>query len=195
MTGLFNVLGTLVTLYSIACFIRVIITWFPQVSFSSFARFLYRICDPYLNIFKRMRFLHTSTLDFSPMLALAVLVGISNIFTRMATMQKVSVGYILAIAVQMLWSVCSSIIVFLIFIIIVRLVADIVAPKSSFQLWSSLDRILYPVISPITAPFSNSGRISWRTSLIIGGVFFILANMLLGWIIGKVSILFALLPF
>jgi YggT family protein len=129
------------------------------------------------------------------MAALAVLVGASNIFTRLAFAQRISVGYLLAIILQMFWSVFSTIIFFVILISIIRLIALLFAPKSNFELWSSLDRILYPVFSPISAFFPNSIKSSWKATLIICGIFFILANYILGWLASILVNILYNLPF
>jgi YggT family protein len=195
MASIFNVLSTIVTLYSLACFIRVIITWFPSVSYSAFGRFLSSICDPYLNVFKNIRFLRTSTLDFSPILALGILVGVSGIFANLAHYGKISFGAIIASILQMVSGIATSIIGVIIFIIVVRLIAVLIAPASRFELWGALDRILYPIITPIAALFSNAARFVWRTTLIVSGLFFIILNILIRVVFGLLIRIFGGLPF
>jgi YggT family protein len=193
--NLFNLLSTLVTLYSIACFIRVIITWFPNAQYSAFGRFLSAVCDPYLNIFRGIKFLRTSTLDFTPILSLGILAGVSGILANLARYGKFSLGAIIASVIEMIGGAATSIIGLIIIMALIRLVAILVSPSSRFELWSALDRILYPILTPVAALFSNAARFVWRTSLIIGTLFFIVLNVLINIVTGLLAGIFRGLPF
>jgi YggT family protein len=195
MSSLFSLFSTLVTLYSTACFIRVIITWFPNAQYSPFGRFLSMLCDPYMNIFRGIKFLRTSTLDFSPVVSLGVLVGISGIFTNLARYGKFSVGAIIASVIEMVGGVATSIGGIIIIMTLIRLVAILIAPSSKYELWNALDRILYPILTPVAALFSASARFVWRTSLVIGGLFFIALNILINIVTGLLAGVFRSLPF
>jgi YggT family protein len=193
MTALFRFLGTLVSLYCLACFVRLILTWFPGAAYSAFGRFLSRICDPYLNFFRRFRFLRTSQLDFSPVLALAVLGGAGTILAQIAASQRVSVGYILASIIQVLWSVAASLIFFLLIFIAIRLISLIAAPNSRSEFFLGLDRILYPVMRPFSGVFGKNP--SWIRQLLLGGLCILAARILAGSLVGLIMRLCISLPF
>jgi YggT family protein len=195
LQNLFNLLSTFVTLYSIACFIRIIITWFPNAQYSPFGKFLSAVCDPYLNIFRGIRFLRTSTLDFSPIISLGILVGISGIFANIARHGKFSLGAVIASVIEMIGGVANSIIGRIILMTVIRLIAILISPSSKYELWNSLDRILSPILTPAVALFSASARFVWRTSLIIGGLFFFALNILIGIVTGLLAGIFRGLPF
>lgn len=55
--------------YGILIFIRVISSWFPQVYRYSAMRFVFKLVDPYLAIFRRFIPLIGGTLDISPIVA------------------------------------------------------------------------------------------------------------------------------
>ncbi|WP_407424994.1 YggT family protein, partial [Treponema sp.] len=76
MVNLFSILTSVVLIYTILCFIRVMLSWFPGVEYSRFGAVLSQICDPYLNIFRRFRFLRFSAFDFTPAIALCVLMAL-----------------------------------------------------------------------------------------------------------------------
>ncbi|MDR1785509.1 MAG: YggT family protein [Spirochaetaceae bacterium] len=189
----FQFFGTLVSFYCLACFVRLILVWFPGAALSPAGRFLSRVCDPYLNFFRRFRFLRTSQLDFSPVLALAVLGGASSILARIGTAQRVSLGFILGSIVQILWSVASSLFFVLLIVTLVRLAAQLFAPQSRSQFILGLDRILYPIMRPVSAALG--GKQSWTVQLAVGAVFIFLARTLLGYIVGLITALLINLPF
>ena len=75
---LFQAAAGAVSLYTTLCIIRIIITWFPQINYSAFGRFLGALCDPYLNLFGRIP-LRLGAFDFTPMLAIGALSVLSSV--------------------------------------------------------------------------------------------------------------------
>ncbi len=76
MTTLGIVLVRLVDFYSIIIVIYVLMSWLPMTPdglISSIYRFLGKICDPYLNLFKKMVPPIGGMIDISPIIALLVL--------------------------------------------------------------------------------------------------------------------------
>ena len=73
-----------ISLYTLLCFIRILLTWIPNMGYNKFTLFLGKICDPYLNLFRRIRWLKFGALDFSPVLALALLAVFSTAMTELS---------------------------------------------------------------------------------------------------------------
>jgi YggT family protein len=67
-----SVLNTALSIYSWAIIIRVLVTWFSPDPFNPLMQFLMRICDPFLDIFRRT-IPPLGPFDLSPMIALLVL--------------------------------------------------------------------------------------------------------------------------
>ena len=194
MNSVFSLIGfiaQLVSIYSMLCFIRIILSLIPQFSYSKVAQILGKICDPYLNIFRRLP-LHIANLDFSPIIAFIILSGISTILQYIATLQRISLGIILAITLQMIWSAISSILLLFIIILAVRLVV-LLMNKDSIGFWSSLDTMIYKLARPVTKVFFKNKFVNLQTAVIIalvsmiilrflGGLLFtILVNLLQGF--------------
>jgi YggT family protein len=174
MTTINNLIATAASIYTLLCFIRILLTWFPRVSYSSFARFLANVCDPYLNIFRKLTFLRINYVDFSPAVAIIVMSGVSSIAGSFAAGQIVTVGRILAAVVSVCGSIVSSILSFLILLVIIRLIVQIFAPHSTFQLWYSLDQMLHPLFDRVSGIFG--GQQSWTASLAFGLIGLIIVN-------------------
>ncbi len=68
-----NTLSTFITIYTGLLFVRILLTWFPNISFydQPFAT-LAQLTDPYLNLFRSI-IPPLGGMDFSPMLAIIVL--------------------------------------------------------------------------------------------------------------------------
>jgi YggT family protein len=73
MYVILNTLTTFVGFYLALLFIRVLLTWFPNVNWSSQPfNALSQVTDPYLNVFRSI-IPPMGGMDFSPMLAFLVL--------------------------------------------------------------------------------------------------------------------------
>ncbi|WP_404470302.1 YggT family protein [Sutcliffiella horikoshii] len=72
MVVFFDLLNQLVTIYTIALIIYIFMSWFPGARESSFGRILGRICEPYLDMFRRI-IPPLGMIDISPIVAIFVL--------------------------------------------------------------------------------------------------------------------------
>ncbi|MDB9458169.1 YggT family protein [Dolichospermum circinale CS-1225] len=84
MNLLITTLATFVTFYSYLLIIRVLLTWFPTVDWSSqpFAA-LSQISDPYLNLFRSI-IPPLGGMDFSPFLAFLALNIVGDLLNNLA---------------------------------------------------------------------------------------------------------------
>lgn len=69
---LFNVLNRLVYLYTTLLIVYALMSWFPGAYQSRFGQLLGRICEPFLNLFRRLP-LQFGGIDFSVMAAILAL--------------------------------------------------------------------------------------------------------------------------
>ncbi|MDJ0692963.1 YggT family protein [Mastigocoleus sp. MO_188.B34] len=85
MNLLFTTLSTFISLYSLLLFIRILLTWFPNVDWYNqpFAA-LSQVTDPYLNIFRSF-IPPLGGIDLSPILAIFVLQILGNVLGTLAS--------------------------------------------------------------------------------------------------------------
>lgn len=176
MFKLIGFISQIISIYSMLCFIRIILSWIPSLSYSKFTQVLAKICDPYLNIFRKLN-LQIVNLDFSPIIAFIILSGVSSILQAISVMQKFSLGIILAITINMIWTAISSILLLLIIILVVRLVV-LLLNKDSIGFWGSLDSMIYKISRPITKVFFKNRFVNLQTTIIITLVATILVRIL-----------------
>ena len=85
-----NYVITLVYVYVILIFIRVIVSWIPRMPYSRpldiFLTFVRDVVDPYLNLFRRMlpmARLGPAAIDLSPMVGTIVLLLVGNVIANL----------------------------------------------------------------------------------------------------------------
>lgn len=67
-----DILLNVISIYSMALVIYILMSWFPNARETSIGRFLARICEPYLEPFRRI-IPTIGMIDISPIVALLVL--------------------------------------------------------------------------------------------------------------------------
>ncbi|KKI93724.1 membrane protein [Bacillus sp. SA1-12] len=84
MDILYSVIHTLLTFYSYAIIVYILLSWFPGARESGFGQFLAKICEPYLEPFRKI-IPPLGMIDISPIVAILALrfaqYGVSSLFT------------------------------------------------------------------------------------------------------------------
>lgn len=181
---IFRAATAVITIYTVMCFVRIIITWVPSFQYSAIGRFLSAMCDPYLTLFSKLP-LRLGMLDFSPVVAIGVLTLLSSLLSSTATTGYIRIGYILASVVSLLWSVVQSLLSVLLLVILVRFIVECVTkgnlPYNS--VWRALDGALSPIIYKIINLVKAGGDTPYKkalgAALIILGLMFIVGLILI----------------
>ena len=192
---IFKLITTMISVYTLLCLIRIILTWLPELNYSAFGRFLSQACDPYLNIFRRIRFLQIGALDLSPIVAIGVLSLSSSLITQMLIYGRFSLGYLLASVIQVCWTAISSVLTVYNILLVIRLVIALLKKDYSSRIWGALDRIIYPIQSKVTQLFFKNKIISNALGIGITLVACILLQIVGSWLIGKIALLLSYIPF
>ena len=108
VSTILGILSAIINIYTILCVISIILTWFPGAKFTAFGKFLSSICDPYLNLFSKSGKLRIGNIDFSPILAIGILVLVSSILGKITLTGRIYFGGILQEILGMVWNVSSS---------------------------------------------------------------------------------------
>lgn len=172
---LFSTAAKLVSLYSTICFIRIILTWIPQLNYSNFGRILASICDPYLNLFAKLP-LRIGMIDFTAMIAIGVLYIISSVLGSITLSGYISVSMILSHLINILWSILSSVITAVMLIFFVRYFVA-VFNKASNQYnspWQRFDDAIRNMVFKICRIFTGGKNISYKSALLIDGIIMLL---------------------
>lgn len=192
--GLCSFLAGLLGLYSFLIVVRIILSWivgfskmngwrsgYPNgsndgpVGVEKAADAIGRIVDPYLNMFKGLSSLRRSRVDFTPVVALIVLNLVQSLLEMVAQTGKVSIGVLLAIAVQGLWgSLFAYLFVFLIILLVVRYFLGR-SPSYQAQNWvNAIDPILDGPVKRVYKLFFNKKANPDDQKLVLASIVFYL---------------------
>lgn len=165
-----RIISAFLSLYSLLCLLRIIITWIPNYSYSKPADILAQICDPYMNLFRGIKWLRFGSFDFSPALALCILGAGSQLFSSLANGGYINLQMILAMILGIFFSILSSLIFFLIILFAIRLILIMINRDSyntSGFMANQIDSSISPIVYRIARTFAMGRRITYKAALII----------------------------
>jgi YggT family protein len=174
-------------------FVRILLTWFSGSGYSKPIEILGRVTDPYLNWFRRFP-LQIGHLDLSPIVALAVLSLINRIFGTMAYYGKISLGILLAMTLQAVWSAASFLLGFSIVILILRLIAYLTNRNIYSTFWRIIDTISQPLLYRINRILFGKKIVHYRTGLLISIGALVILSIAANFVIRLLSVLLTRLP-
>lgn len=114
-----NLLASLLSLYSLLIWIRIILSWLKTGTENPLASYLGKIVDPYLSWFKGIRSLVRPRFDLTPLVALAVLSVIQSLLRLFGSYGTITVTMVIALLLQTLYSYIVHPILFFFFILLV----------------------------------------------------------------------------
>ncbi len=114
-----NLLASLLSLYSLLIWIRIILSWLKTGTENPLAYYLGKIVDPYLSWFKGIRSLVRPRFDLTPLVALAVLSVIQSLLRLFGSYGTITVTMVIALLLQTLYSYIVHQILFFFFILLV----------------------------------------------------------------------------
>ena len=165
-----RIISAFLSLYSLLCLLRIIITWIPNYSYSKPADILAQICDPYMNLFRGIKWLRFGSFDFSPALALCILGAGSQLFSSLANGGYINLQMILAMILGIFFSILSSLIFFLIILFAIRLILIMInrdSDNTSGFMANQIDSSISSIVYRIARTFAMGRRITYKAALII----------------------------
>lgn len=184
------------SLYTLLCFIYILMSWFPGARFTKFGHLLSSICEPYMNLFRKMSFLRIGNIDFSPIVSIGLLSLASAILAGIQRTGKIYIGGILETILSSLWGIASSIIgIFVILIFIRWIVLLFNKGRTSYESpWNQVDMILNKMSYKIAGTISKK-TMSYQTSLLLSWIILIVALIIGHILIGILANLCNRIPF
>lgn len=159
------VLSTVLLVYSIFLIVRIFLSWIQVDRSNPAINLLCRVTDPYLNFFRRFKWLTINRLDFSPVFAILVINFLMTITNKIRMYGTITLGISLAIIIDLLWAAIGFILGFFVILSLVRLVSLWFSFGTS-PLWGILDSILQPLLARITTVFLKR-IVRYQTGLLI----------------------------
>ncbi|MDR1748347.1 MAG: YggT family protein [Spirochaetaceae bacterium] len=193
--SLLSVFSFLISLYTLICFARIIITWFPAARNSRPGVALGKICDPYLGLFRRFSLFRRGSLDFTPVIAIGVLVILSSICANIVAAGRISLGVVTGTVVAMIWVTAAAFFNIILLVMAVRLIFDLINQDGGSRAWAAFDSFLNPLVFSLTGFFFGNRYRSYRTSLITAIIVLLLIRIAGELAVGFIAGLLFRLPF
>lgn len=187
--------STLISIYMFIIFVRIILTWVQGPSYGRAMYYLTRITDPYLNMFRGLRFLQIGHVDFSPVLAIILLSVVRQIADRIARSGEVSLGVILAFTLSIIASAVFFFLTLLVIITAVRLLGIWFGANSTGRFWITLDRILQPMTFRLLERFGRSESLTYPQALAVFAAGLVIVLILGRFLVGYLVVLLSQIPF
>jgi YggT family protein len=190
-----RVLSAAVSIYMILCFLRVLVSWLPDLDLGAAGEVLARVTDPYLGLFSRIPLLRAGGFDFSPIAALALLTVVNSVFTTLAFSMTISVGIVLGLVLQALWSAFAFVLSFFAVCTLVRIIVLAAHWNGLHPIWMAIDSMLNPILFRINRIIYRNRIVHYLQSLVTGFVVLVLLRIAGGELISLLVGLLDRLPF
>jgi len=191
-----QIVYAVIIVYVLVLSLRIILGWFMPSAMGRPWEILRMITDPYLNLFRRIRFLRGGMFDFTPIAAILVLVLGADLIGQLVNWGKITVGFFLASAFAAAWSGVRFL--FLLFLIVglIRTIPLVFRSAAGAPIWRVVDLIIQPVVEWVIRTVRIGARAGYLERLLLT-VGILLAAWLLGelLIVPKIVYLLSLLPF
>lgn len=184
-------IAQLLAFYNLLIWIRILISWFApisQINQSSFFIILKKIVDPYLDLFRNVNLLKTQNIDFTPLLAFALLSVIQSILNLFGATGSISLSIVLALIINTLWSYLFSPF-FLIFttMIVIRLILCFKKGQNTIAFIRTIENVIGGYLNWVQKVFFFSKIVSDRLLLIVSTtvtiIFYFLTKTVITYII------------
>jgi len=175
-----QVVSAVIFVYTLLLALRIILTWFRGANFGKPWDYLCRITDPYLNIFRGIRFLRMGMFDFTPLAGILVLVILQGIVNQLSY-RTISLSNVLGIIILAVWRSGVWIVIFFIILAAVRTLGYFIARDQSSPLWKTMDVMLGPVTGAVS-------RMLRRDLEFIQALLITLAGLLIIAIVGSLIV-------
>ena len=152
---MFQFLSVLVSVYMLLIIFRVLLTWFQGRLNGRGVEILMKITDPYMNKFRGISWLRFGFLDFSPVVAIALLGLLSQIFNSLAVSGTLNPMLVVVYILGSIWNFFAFFINLLIFMMVFRLITLLFFSTWNHQVLFQIDNILYKVVARILGFFTT----------------------------------------
>lgn len=189
-----KIVSSLVSLYMILCIVRIFFSWIPSLTDTKWGRLIAGLTDPYLNLFRSFSLFRTPAIDFSPIVALAVLSVLNNLFMTLSYAVRITLGFILSLLLDAAWSAISFLLGFFLVISLIRIIGFLARIAVLHPLWQILDGIINPLLFRINRIIYRGRTVQYLQGLITGFIVVLVVRTLGGFLVRLLTSLLMSLP-
>jgi uncharacterized protein YggT (Ycf19 family) len=184
--------------FILACVARIILGWFAfseSFRMAPVERVLRLATDWWFKPFAGIGWLRRGAFDFSPAVAVTVLVLLATVFNMLASYGRIAVGVLAGIILSSLWSAVAFLLIALIILLVARLAAFVFRFNTLNPLFRAIEALSDPALFKLKRLVFGKRVVRYDVGLL--GAIVPLALIALGgqWLIGSLSGLLRGLPF
>ncbi|AWG42946.1 YggT family protein [Candidatus Borreliella tachyglossi] len=178
--------------YRILILIRIILSWLVSsgINTNVFFKFIYSATEPFLSVFRRVRFFRLGMYDFSPIAALITL----TIVERMLSHGDYKLSTFIVLFIIEVWGIFRSIFIALIFFFALRLIFLLFSLFDDTDFMRGVDSLLIPLSVKINNIVTDK-TMSYTLNLIVADALLMAFIIIFEQAIFAISILAFYLPF
>ncbi|MGH0053954.1 MAG: YggT family protein [Sphaerochaetaceae bacterium] len=182
-----SIAASLLSFYSLLIWLRIILTWIRipgQTQENPLAYYLGKVVDPYLSWFRGISSLRRSHIDLTPLVALAVLSVVQSMLRLYGAYGTISVGMVVALILQTLWSyLVSPVFWFIIILLGIRLFFCFKRSAKTISYITMLDTMVGGILNWIQRLFYPKRTINDRQLVTTALVFFIVLYIIASFVL------------
>ncbi len=141
-----RLLSALLVAYIILIAMRFLLSWFPGAASGRYWQMLLRVTDPYLRLFRGLRFLRRGFFDFTAVAAVLVLIVALNLSQAVAGYGRLTLGLVLAVVAGAVWSGLSFLLILFIVLAALRLISRLFARRYESPVGQLLEAMVRPLV-------------------------------------------------
>lgn len=164
-----QIISGLVLVYMLILVIRILLSWFtaPDVQGSGAYSFLYKITEPYLSVFRKIKFLHIGRFDISPVFAILTLQLVSFILSYIVFYGAITIGVIAYAVISGVMNIILFILGLLVILFVIKIIVLIARVNTAGKFVIALDNILHPIMAWINIRLFKRKIVQYKTSMVI----------------------------
>lgn len=140
-----SILSAVLLVYMLLLSLRIILMWFRGTSYGKSWYYLTRVTDPYLRLFRGIRFLHIGGWDLTPIAGFIVIIIAQNVIISLLRFRSITLGIILAIALRAVWQSFIGILFIVAVLCVIRIIGLYVSKSQAHPSWHFLDTVVQPI--------------------------------------------------
>jgi YggT family protein len=181
--GILVAVNIVLILYLFLLSARLLLSWFSGTSMGRPWDLLRRATDPYLGLFYRFSFLRRGLLDFTPIVAMLVLVVLLDLVNELIRGGRITVGLVTSSVLLAAWSGASFLLLLFIVVGVLRCIPLVFRALPGATLWKTLDLLVQPLVSAVSRLLRLERRASYVQRLLLT-----LGLLLVAWILGRIAV-------
>ena len=156
-----------VSLYTMLIVVNIALKWLSPNSRGRGTNMMNSLTDPYLNLFKRLKFAHIGFIDISPLLGVVVLTIINQILGRIRELANITFGAVVAVTISSVWNVIMTLLFAVLVIAAIRYLFLMFTSNKMNSFVSACDAFFIPLSSKVASKFIKNSTSSYQLNLII----------------------------